>query len=237
MNDQLDIYQPYPKCKYHWKGTTTVQNVAEEAALEKGWADTPAAFEPYRGPRPPKTPDQDPGKWVDAWTVAGLSNEHRNRIKAQLLRADACFWRSPDGASADMDAMRQAFAGVAKVLAEAGIMTKELLKKEIPTLVWDAASAGGWYRFASEAPQDIFSGEARALLGMAGRGKKRTGRTCSTPKRGNGLPGCSRTQQKVKVIQTYPSGRHQRHRPQAKWSWRLAIPRRQQMTILASTSA
>ena len=68
---------------------------------------------------------------VDAWTVADLSSEHRNRIKAQLLRADATYWRSPDAASAAMDAMRQAFAGVAKVLAEAGILTEELLKNEI----------------------------------------------------------------------------------------------------------
>jgi hypothetical protein len=151
------IHQPYPKLKYHWTGETIkVQNADEEAALEKGWADTPAAFEPYKGSRQPKTQDQDPVKWVDAWAVVDLSSEHRNRIKAQLLRADAAYWRSPDAASADTDAMRQAFTGVAKVLAEAGILTEELLKNEMPTLVWDSAIAGGWYRFASETPQDIF---------------------------------------------------------------------------------
>jgi hypothetical protein len=151
------IHQPYPKCKYHWTGKAiTVANAEAETALEKGWADTPAAFEPYQGPRQPKTLDQDPVKWVDGCAIADLSPEDRNRIKAQLLRADASFWRSPETASADVDAMRQAFNGVAKVLAEAGILTEAFLKNEIPMLVWDSAIAGGWYRPGAETPQDIF---------------------------------------------------------------------------------
>lgn len=58
------IGQAYPKCKYDWsEKPITVKNSIDEAALEKGWADTPAVFEPYKGPRPPKTQDQDPLKW------------------------------------------------------------------------------------------------------------------------------------------------------------------------------
>lgn len=147
----------YPSYRYLWGGKgIVVQNAVEEAALEKGWSDTPAAFEPYKGPRPPKTQDQDALKWVDGGAAAGLSGEHRNWIKAQLMRADSSFWRSPDTPSAAINAMRQAFTGIARVLANAGILTKELLQNDIPAIVWDAAVAGGWYRFASETPQDIF---------------------------------------------------------------------------------
>jgi hypothetical protein len=45
----------YPKMKYHWtKDPAIVNNADDGAALGGGWADTPAAFAPYRGPRPPR---------------------------------------------------------------------------------------------------------------------------------------------------------------------------------------
>ena len=151
------VHQPYPKVKHSWLGKArTVQNADEEAALGKGWADTPAVFDPYQGPRQPRTEEQNPLKWVDGWTGAELSSEERNRIKAVFLRADAFFWRSPDDVSAAKAAMGQAFHGVAKVLAEGGILSEEILLNELPALVWDAAIAGGWYRYASEVPMDIF---------------------------------------------------------------------------------
>jgi hypothetical protein len=151
------VPEPYPKVKYYWGGKMIkVANAEEDAALEKGWANTPAAFAPYEGPRPPEAENQDPARWIDEWAVVGLSGTHRNRIKAHLMRVDASFWRSPDAASADMDAMRQAFAGIVKILAEAGILTEELLINEIPELVWDSAIAEGWYRCAAAEPQDIF---------------------------------------------------------------------------------
>jgi hypothetical protein len=44
---------PYPIVRYHWaKEAVIVRNPDEDAALGGGWADTPAAFEAYRGPRP-----------------------------------------------------------------------------------------------------------------------------------------------------------------------------------------
>jgi len=151
------IHQEYPKWKYHWnKKECIVNNAEEEFALGGGWADSPTAFERHRGPRPPRTDIHDPAKWVGDWTVSELSAKDRNRIKAQLLRADSAFWKSPDADSADLAAMKLAFDGIAKVLFEAGILTDQFLHNEIPTLVWDSAIAGGWYRFASETPERIF---------------------------------------------------------------------------------
>jgi hypothetical protein len=151
------IYQAYPKCKYHWTSDpATVKDADEEARLGGGWADSPAAFDAYRGARPARTDQQDVVKWVDEWPVPGLSSHDRKKIKAQLLRADAAFCRLPDGQSADVDCMRFAFDGVARVLFESGILTEQLLAKDVPEFVWNSAIAGGWWRFASETPRDIF---------------------------------------------------------------------------------
>jgi len=151
------IFQPYPKYKYHWvHKERTVQNLEEESTLRNGWGDSPNEFAPYRGTRPNRSDAQDPTKWVDDWLVSGLSASHRNKIKAQLLRADAVFWNAPDANSADLASMKVAFEGIAKVLFEAGLLTRQLLQNEIPVLAWDSAIAGGWYRFASEIPESIF---------------------------------------------------------------------------------
>jgi hypothetical protein len=75
------------------------------------------------------------------------------------MRTDALFWRSPNAAFADLEAMRQAFTGIARIFSEAGILIEELLRDELPQFVWDSAIAGGWYRFASETAQAIFPGK------------------------------------------------------------------------------
>ena len=150
------IHQEYPKVRYHWSGKEiTVQTADEEARLGGGWADTPAAFAPYKGPRTAGV-EHHPERWVDEWPISGLSPEHKKRIKAQLWRADSEFWKSPDAPSADSAAMRLAFDGVANVLFSAGVLTEQLLRDEIPLLVWDSAIAAGWWRLASETPQDMF---------------------------------------------------------------------------------
>ena len=151
------VHKEYPKYKYHWtKEPVVVQNADEEAALGGGWADGPTEFAPYRLARSIKTDHEDPIKWVDEWPVTGLSTEQRNKIKAQLLKADSAFWRAPDAESADLNAMKLAFDGIARVLFEAGILTEQLLRSDLLTLLWDSAIAAGWYRFASEAPASIF---------------------------------------------------------------------------------
>ena len=153
------IRQEYPKVKYHWSGKdVTVRDADEETAIGVGWADSPVIFAPYKGSRPPHHEERETCKWLDAWSVAGLCSEHRNKIKAQLLRAESAFERSPeaDPESAALACMRQAFAGIARVLWDAGILQVDLLRKEIPELVWDSAIAGGWWRRASETRQDIF---------------------------------------------------------------------------------
>jgi len=63
------IYQKYPLVKHHWNGEQkTVKTAAEEAALGAGWADSLAAFNPFKGPRPARTDDQDPlSGWRSGW--------------------------------------------------------------------------------------------------------------------------------------------------------------------------
>ena len=74
------IHQEYPKVKYHWNGKDkTVQSAVEEAALGGGWANNPGAFNPYKGPRPPRADNQDPAKWVREWSVPGLTDETAGR--------------------------------------------------------------------------------------------------------------------------------------------------------------
>jgi len=151
------IHQNYPKMKHHWsKPEVTVENADEEKALGCGWADTPGAFIPYRGARRPRAVEPETIKWLDEWTVPGLLVGHRKRIEAQLWKADGAFERSHDPDSGAVAAMRQAFDGIARVLFDAGILTEDLLRKQIPELVWDSAIAGEWWRLASESPQDIF---------------------------------------------------------------------------------
>ena len=149
-------YRAYPAAKYHYTGNTiVVKNPEEDAALGGGWADRPNAFDPYKGPRR-LGPQHDPVKWVDQWSVEGLSEGDRKKIKAQLLKAHAAFWKRPDAPNADSEAMRLAFDGVARVLFETGLLNEQPLAKEIPELVWDSAIAGGWWRLASDTPQKIF---------------------------------------------------------------------------------
>jgi hypothetical protein len=151
------VNQVYPSVRYSWNGKTiTVRHADEDAALGRGWARTPAAFDAYKGARPARTEEQDPARWLDEWSVPGLSSGHRKKIKAQLLRADGAFERSPDPDTAALNCMRQAFNGVAQVLLDAGILNGDLLRREIPLMVWESAIAGGWWRCASETAQDIF---------------------------------------------------------------------------------
>lgn len=156
---RMYVHQEYPKVKHHWSGENrTVRNADEEAVLGGGWSNSLSAFEAYKGPRRTRIEERNPCKWADEWSVPGLTANHRNKIKAQLLRADGAFERSPDAdpESGALACMRQVFDGVAQVLFEAGLLTPDLLRKELPELVWDSAIAGGWWRRASETRQDIF---------------------------------------------------------------------------------
>jgi hypothetical protein len=151
------MHQSYPSWRRHWtKDARIVNDADEDAALGGGWGESPEEFAPYKGPRPARSDKHDPSKWIYEWPVPGLTEEHRNKIKAALLRADATFWRSPDAPSADLEAMRHAFKGIAQVVFKAGILTEQLLRGEIQQLVWDSAIAGGWYRRSSETYQRIF---------------------------------------------------------------------------------
>ena len=149
-------FQPYPSCRYHFTGKiATVNNPEEDAALGGGWADSPNIFDPYRAPRRLR-PQHDPVKWVDQWSVEQLSEGDRTKIKAQLLRAHAAFWKSPEASDADTAAMKTAFDGIAHILLDAALLSEQRLAVDIPKLVWDSAIAGGWWRLASETRQSIF---------------------------------------------------------------------------------
>ena len=80
LNDEANAGdQIFPKVKFHWtKDPTWVRSAAEEAALGGGWADKPAAFDPYKGPRSDRTEGQDPAKWLDQWSVPGLKEGHES---------------------------------------------------------------------------------------------------------------------------------------------------------------
>jgi hypothetical protein len=154
---QLLPFCEYPKWKYHWnREPLVVDNLAAEKALGVGWAETAAAFAPYKGARPARTDDQDPAKWLDKWSVPGLTPALRKKIKAHLWRVDSAFERSPDPEAAVPESMRQAFDGIARVLFDAGILTEDLSRRDIPEFVWNSAIAAGWWRLASETPQCIF---------------------------------------------------------------------------------
>jgi hypothetical protein len=97
---------------------------------------------------------------VEEWSVReGLSAVLSIKIKAVLKRAHAAFWKLPDAPNADTVAMQLAFDGVATVFFDAGILSQQLLEKEIPSLVWDSAIAGGWWRLASDIRSNIFPEE------------------------------------------------------------------------------
>jgi hypothetical protein len=102
--------------------------------------------------------ERDACRWLDEWSAPSLSSETRKKIKAQLLRADGAFDRSPedDPESAALACMRQAFGAIAQVLLDAGILTQDFMRKEMTELVWNSAIAGGWWRRASKTRQDIF---------------------------------------------------------------------------------
>src|ERR1039457_7243329 len=82
----------YPKMKYHWiQNPVIVNNADEGTALGGGWADTPAAFAPYSGPRPPRTADQKPSNG----SMTGLGRPGGRTIGKES-RSNCCelMWRS-----------------------------------------------------------------------------------------------------------------------------------------------
>jgi hypothetical protein len=144
------IHHEYPKCKYHrTKAAMIVNDADKEAALGAGWANSPGAFKDEAAIVTAER--SDPLRWVNDWQVPNLLLQHRENIKAQLLKAEAAFAReSPTSISRHVAPMRQAFNGIAEVLFEARILTEQLLEKEIPNLIWDSAIGGGWWRHASD---------------------------------------------------------------------------------------
>jgi len=97
----------------------------------------------------------NPTKWIDEWSILGLTDEHRTSLKAAMWKADGKFWGSPDTEDDATAAIKSAFDGIAKVLFDAGLLTEALLRDEIEALAWDSAIAAGWWRYASDTPARI----------------------------------------------------------------------------------
>jgi hypothetical protein len=74
--------------RHHWTEKSVVVNSADEdAALVGGWAGTPAAFDPCRGPGQARTAQQNAIRWVDDWLVPGVTVSRRpHRADAGTLK-------------------------------------------------------------------------------------------------------------------------------------------------------
>ena len=87
--------------------------------------------------------NDDPTKWVDDWSVDGLSRADRTKIKAQLLKAHANFHRTPwRDVDRFIEPMQQAFSGIANILFNAKLLTFELLENQLQLFVMESAIAG-----------------------------------------------------------------------------------------------
>ncbi len=84
-------------------------------------------------------------KLVDEWPLTGLSSSDRSRIKAQLLKAQAAYYRSKANEIGFVKSMRQAFDGIAKILFEAKLLTVEFLENQLRLMVLEAAITGCWW--------------------------------------------------------------------------------------------
>ena len=173
-------HQSYPKMKYHWdKAQVTVKDAAEDAALEQGWANNPAAFhwDNFKD-RVWTQQHPDPVRWSEGWPGTNLSSQTRDSVRAKLLKAHSRFLElsptdpvpvrtgqtirpfgaPPASVTAHLEAMKFAFAGIAGVLHERGILTMNHLRVEIPILVSDTAVAAAWWpRPASEAQTGVYT--------------------------------------------------------------------------------
>jgi hypothetical protein len=80
-------------------------------------------------------------------------------MKSELLKAHAIFYRNPAGDHyPEIRPMQAAFAGIARVLFDAGILTVELLKNELGLLVLESAISGGWWHAPIDTREEIFPG-------------------------------------------------------------------------------
>jgi len=166
----------YPRWKYHLtKDAVVVNNPNEEAALGPGWSCRP--LDRYPETRPARNDPQACLKWVDEWSVPNLSAKHRKRIKVHLLKVEAVFCKSPDF-STGKDCMRRAFAGVAEVLFQAGMLSERLLENEF-TGIRDGRGSRGWLVALCfrDGPRHLLP-EDRTLFGVVAR-KRRLGRAVS----------------------------------------------------------
>jgi hypothetical protein len=103
----------------------------------------------------------NPIKWVDDWAIANLSINDRTKISAQLMAAHATFWTSPREPLFEcVVPMQQAFSGIANILFVADLLTADILNKELPLFVLEAAIAGYWWPMFSttDTRTEIFPG-------------------------------------------------------------------------------
>jgi hypothetical protein len=106
------------------------------------------------------SPDYD--VLVDEWALPGLSPASRRKIKSELWKAHATFHQSAyNGPFRFVKPMQQAFTAIAGVLFDAGLLSVEVLEKQLPLFILESAITGNWdvdYFVTDETRTKIFPG-------------------------------------------------------------------------------
>lgn len=133
------VYQEFPKWKYHRTGKSViVEDRDAEDALGEGWANSPA------GPFMP--PNTDPLHWFDQWELDIVTADARQKMRKALLNAHADVLDADNDADSQVRvaSMKRVFDEFADAYVSDGLLTETVLTNDIPTLIYDAAVAGGW---------------------------------------------------------------------------------------------
>ncbi|WP_158820016.1 hypothetical protein [Granulicella sp. S156] len=112
--------------------------------------------------------DNDPTIWVDEWPLAELSSVDRLRIKSQIYKGHAIAVRHTrkNARVVLIEAMSKTFDGVARVLFDSGLLTKELLEGPVRLLILEAAMEGKWFDRYSYEPTELYAfDETNAFVG------------------------------------------------------------------------
>ena len=103
--------------------------------------------------------DHDLIALVDEWPLPGLSPAHRAKIKSELLKAQATYYRLSMRELGFEKPMQMAFTGIAAILFDASLLTIEILENQLRLLMVEAAMIGGWMNPHPDDPRvEIFPG-------------------------------------------------------------------------------
>jgi hypothetical protein len=115
-------------------------------------------------PLPPYWADPTPLYYFERWPLQELSGLAKGRIKAKLSKIHADILENKAGERPEIDGWRRAYNVFASAFEAANLLTKDLIRKNIPEMVADAGTSGRWPlgRFSSIKP----SGDRSQPLGQ-----------------------------------------------------------------------